>query len=56
MGSSARSKRIDGVKPKKRTKGKAKATNDREEVPVDATAMGGEQGVYLNDNLRLSVY
>ena len=35
-GSSARSKRIEGVKPKKRTKGKAKATNDREEVPDDA--------------------
>ena len=35
-GSSARSKRIEGVKPKKRTKGKAKATNDCEEVPDDA--------------------
>ncbi|KAF8331001.1 hypothetical protein F5887DRAFT_999497 [Amanita rubescens] len=35
-GSSGRSKRIEGIKPKKRTKGKAKATNDHEEVPDDA--------------------
>ena len=35
-GSSARSKRREDVKPKKRTKGKARATNDHEEVPDDA--------------------
>ncbi len=36
VGSSARSKRIEGVKPKKCSKGKAKATNDHEAVPDDA--------------------
>jgi len=32
----ARSKRIEGVKPKKRTKGKAETTNHHEEVPDSA--------------------
>ena len=43
-GPSATSKRIDGVKPKKRTKGKAKATNDHEEVPVPHDAMDASTG------------